>query len=109
MQTKLSGDATSGFLKRPAHILAFIKHTLESLDADKNKTSKKPDVTDKRLETLRIVPSADGEDEDAADSDDEDVNENTVSPDDEMLETTVNLLLSILEGKFRCFPFILRH
>ncbi|KAL1755246.1 hypothetical protein FB107DRAFT_213966 [Schizophyllum commune] len=98
MQTKLSGDATSGFLKRPAHILAFIKHTLESLDADKNKTSEKPDVTDKRLETLRIVPSADGEDEDAADSDDEDENENTVSPDDEMLETTVNLLLSILEA-----------
>ncbi|KAL1660635.1 hypothetical protein GGF50DRAFT_62802 [Schizophyllum commune] len=98
MQTKLSGDATSGFLKRPAHILAFIKHTLESLDADKNKTSEKPDVTDKRLETLRIVPLEDGEDEAAADSDDEDENENTVSPDDEMLETTVNLLLSILEA-----------
>ncbi|KAI5893359.1 ARM repeat-containing protein [Schizophyllum commune H4-8] len=98
MQTKLSGDATSGFLKRPSHILAFIKHTLESLDADKDKPSERLDVPDEQLETLRIVPSMNEEDDDAADSDDEHEGANTVSPDDEMLETTVNLLLSILEA-----------
>ncbi|TRM67616.1 hypothetical protein BD626DRAFT_554703 [Schizophyllum amplum] len=96
MQTKLSGDAASSFLKRPSHILAFIKHTLESLDADGVQASEQPAILDKRMEALRIAPTA--EEEDEGDSDDEVGGENTISPDDEMLETTINLLLSILEA-----------
>ncbi|KAL1747481.1 hypothetical protein HDZ31DRAFT_31894 [Schizophyllum fasciatum] len=97
VQAKLSSDTTSSFLKRPSHILAFIKHTLESLDGDRGGSEGNADTPEKRLEALRIVPLPE-EATDEADSDDEGEGGNSVSPDDEVLETALNLLLSVLEA-----------
>lgn len=100
IQAQLADASSStNILKKPEHILMFVKHALED-----KRISKKPQALARRpkqaglgLGDLRIVPDSDDE-VDSGDSDDEDEgSENTVS--DEITATTLNLLLALLEGK----------
>ncbi|KAJ7638786.1 hypothetical protein FB45DRAFT_739354 [Roridomyces roridus] len=76
---------TSTTLGKPAHILSFIKHTLERPEQPKPTPTK-------------TVPyQLDIEDE-GGDSDDDTPGADIISPDDEMIETSVNLLLAVLEA-----------
>ncbi|KAL6299670.1 hypothetical protein BKA93DRAFT_904210 [Sparassis latifolia] len=97
MQSQLTADGTSSnILKKPAYILSFIKHALESankLTISSGKRSK-PSSAGLRMEDLRIVEEEDEELEDE-DSDDE---AQRRSGDQEMLVTAVDLLLSVLEA-----------
>jgi hypothetical protein len=80
-------------------MLLFVKHVLESsiMEREKEKVpGPKP-----RTEII-LQPSAEPDEiedvDEIADSDDE-AGPEVISPDDEMVETAINLLLSILEGK----------
>lgn len=105
MQTQLSeGGASSNILSKPEHILSFVKHALETANTTTAPVAPRPPRRDTtlRMEDLRMVP----EDEDSSDEGDNDDNEDdapgskAVSPDNEMTDTAVNLLLSILEGTY---------
>lgn len=91
MQTQLEGGLLG--LKDPGHVLGFVKHALE--DANRAKEAPQSEVRPRKtgLDALKIVP--DEEEQEEGDSDDD-------MPDseryDEMTETAVNLLLSILEA-----------
>jgi hypothetical protein len=109
IQTQLSsGDSSVNILKKPNHILAFIKHALQ---ASQRKTEK-PFVPQPKtrtglgLEDLRLAENEEeAEGSDGPDSDDEDAdpdgdgNERPDAVGDDMTSTAVNLLLSVLEGK----------
>ncbi|OCH90959.1 hypothetical protein OBBRIDRAFT_558927 [Obba rivulosa] len=100
MQSQLSSDdPASSLLKKPDHILSFIKHALESDSARPVDTRKPPAhtlVNTLRMEDLRIV-SQEEEELEGGDSDDEGDDTNG-SSDREMVVTALNLLLSILEA-----------
>lgn len=104
IQSQLASDnASTNILKKPAHILTFIKHALEA--AVQNTKTSKPEGystrTGLRMEDLRIVDDENNDGDSAAgDSDDE---ENALNDDvesDDMTTTAVNLLLSVLEGRY---------
>ncbi|PFH46324.1 hypothetical protein AMATHDRAFT_155621 [Amanita thiersii Skay4041] len=97
MQKHLStGPSSSNLLCKPTHILSFIKHVLQSSTVDYG-TGRTPD-RDTR-DPLLIVPEiAEAEEDGDADSDDDMPGSVTVTPDDEMTETAINLLLSTLEA-----------
>ncbi|KAA1475539.1 hypothetical protein DENSPDRAFT_429786 [Dentipellis sp. KUC8613] len=120
MQSKLGvvgegKDANASILSRPEHILAFVQHALEDdINAASTSTQHKSERGKPTkgsgglgMEDLRIVDTAD-EDEDENTQDDErdsdDENEVpgmegvSVRPDEEMSVTAVNLLLSVLEA-----------
>lgn len=110
MQTQLADDPSStNILKKPEHILSFVKHALDSAIAELSSSeSYKPTKRGLNLESFRIVDDSLSEDEDLypdADSDDERddalVGESTA--DDEILPTAINLLLAILEGHSSSF------
>jgi hypothetical protein len=101
IQTQLAeGSSSTNILKKPEHILMFVKHALE--DAQ---TSRKPETPARRPkreglghEDLRIIQSSDDEyGIGSGDSDDEDEGSTDVVP-DEITVTTLNLLLALLEG-----------
>ncbi|KAH9853650.1 hypothetical protein C2E23DRAFT_113637 [Lenzites betulinus] len=102
MQKQLSTDDTSSVLKRPEHILLFIKHALE------NPRQAEASVGGRRsegraglnIDDLRIVPEEDEafEDLEAGDSDDEDDEDSQDHGPDDMTSTAVKLLLSVLEA-----------
>lgn len=106
MQNQISaGDSSLDILKKPDHVLSFIKHALQSSqrNAPVEQAPSRPTASDRlKLEDLRIVDV--NEEEDTAsegDSDDED--EPSVpreGSDEEMTSTALTLLLSILEGMF---------
>lgn len=103
MQTQLAtDDSASSILNKPDHILSFIKHALESATSPivPQKRERRSNDVGLHLKDLRIVD----EDEDAeiheGDSDDEEP-EPGASADDEMVTTSLSLLLSILEGMVR--------
>ena len=106
MQSQLSDDDSStNILKKPDHILAFVKH---ALDTDTGQSvSKAPRKQQPRkglgLEDLRLVDTAEDESDDEADSDDEDA-PSSPSPlrDEDMTATALNLLLAVLEGAQIC-------
>jgi len=106
MQTQLAtGDPASSILNKPDHILSFIKHALESAAsaaAPPAPTKGRANGGGLHLEDLRIVEEDEDEVPEAeeGDSDDEEP-ELAGSGDDEMVATSVNLLLSILEGMLR--------
>jgi hypothetical protein len=95
IQTTLtdSKEGQTNMLTQPGHILTFIKHALEN-------TRK----ADRKLQYPRQsqVPSQDvnsaGNQSDS-DSDDESPDSEAYTPDDEMAETSITLLLSVLEGE----------
>ncbi|KAJ7591090.1 hypothetical protein C8J56DRAFT_782610 [Mycena floridula] len=96
MQVKLSDiSSSSNILKKPDHILTFVKHALEASKPD----SKAANVEPLSMHGLRIVPESDSQHVDSdGDSDDDTADSVPYTPDDEMVETSVNLLLSILEA-----------
>jgi hypothetical protein len=87
MQTRLS-DGPSTILGKPTHMLSFVKHTLESggPESQTNKTG-----------TNHRRP-LDLDESDESDSDDDTPGADIIGPDDEMIETSLNLLLAVLEG-----------
>ena len=98
----VDASSSTNILKKPEHILVFVKHALED-----TRISRKPQMPVRRpkqaglgLDDLRIVPdSNDDEDEiGSEDSDDEDEGSTNTVP-DEITVTTLNLLLALLEGK----------
>jgi hypothetical protein len=101
MQSQLSDDnSSSNILKRPDHILSFVKHALETATIPEHVT-RGPGHTAHdglRMEDLRIIDQEDTVLDEEVDSDDESPGD-AASPDEEMTETAVNLLLSILEGE----------
>lgn len=79
MQQQMFRDKSSPLLKNPEQVLSFISQVLGTTNTRRTK---------------------DEESIEEADSDDEDADsELIIGADDEMLETTITLLLSILEGK----------
>ena len=105
MQTQLSGgDSSTDILKKPDHILSFVKHALDPATA----IQAVPPAAEKKrkqglaLEDLRIVDAEEDSLPNEEDSDDEDTSENR-SPlkDEDMTSTAINLLLAILEGMWR--------
>ncbi|KAJ3561227.1 hypothetical protein NP233_g10321 [Leucocoprinus birnbaumii] len=99
MQKQLSVGSTSNILKKPQQMLLFIYHVLESASSvtpePQQAGRSKPD------EVFRIVPSApETEDEEAyeGDSDDDMPDSEAIRPDDELIETAINLLLSVMEA-----------
>ena len=85
MQTNMShGKSSSNILHKPAHLLSFIKHVLDRIHHPSN-------------EGLHDLDWDNISDE--ADSDDDTPGATIVTSDEEMTETSLNLLLSILEGE----------
>lgn len=99
MQLQLMGESSSSILRKPDQLLAFIKQVLESTtsqSADEVIESAIPKVN--RLD-IADIGGKDSDDEEY-DSDDDDPTSEVIKPDDEMVETTINLLLSILESEW---------
>ncbi|KAF5364260.1 hypothetical protein D9756_000652 [Leucocoprinus leucothites] len=99
MQKQLSEGTASNILKKPQQMLSFIHHVLESGNPTPSEYQRAEEP--KLEERLRIVSLA-SEPEDAAvnegDSDDDMPDSETIRPDDELIETAINLLLSVLEA-----------
>ncbi|KAJ6613487.1 hypothetical protein B0H10DRAFT_1805501 [Mycena sp. CBHHK59/15] len=87
MQAWLS-DGASTILGKPAHILSFVSHALE------------PAGTSPQKEKRGNTPSyqLDDDDFEDGDSDDDTPGADIITPDDEITETSVNLLLAVLEA-----------
>ncbi|KAF7352810.1 RTP1-C1 domain-containing protein [Mycena venus] len=90
MQTQLS-DGPSTILGKPAHILSFVKHALESRGSE-SETKKPSDPNPFKLDIDKSDESDEG------DSDDDTPGADIIAPDDEMIETSINLLLAVLEA-----------
>ncbi|KAJ7180037.1 hypothetical protein C8R43DRAFT_384856 [Mycena crocata] len=87
MQTHLS-DGPSTILGKPAHMLSFVKHALESTG---------PDFTANIPSRTAPYILDDLNESDEGDSDDDTPGADIITPDDEMIETSINLLLAVLE------------
>ena len=90
MQKRLLSEDTaqaSSILRNPDHVLSFILHVLESATIPARSAG--DSSNNERLQF-------DLDDDD--DSDDETQGSEVVGPDDEMIETAISLLLTILEG-----------
>ena len=102
IQTRLADTSSStNILKKPEHILMFVKHALD--DAQLPKKFQRPARRPKRaglgLDDLKIVAESGDEDEmGSEDSDDEDEGSTNTAP-DEITVTALNLLLALLEGE----------
>lgn len=97
MQMHLSEGTTSNILQKTTHLLTFIKHVLE------------PTATPSRPFKAAISPTVDlmlpttatswKDDLDRDSDSDDEKDPSSIGPDDDIIETAVNLLLSVLEGK----------
>jgi len=85
MQKRLSEGTTSSILRKPDKLLPFIRHVLASAN------------------TTAYFNTGESAEIQEGDSDDEEQGSNIIGPDDELIETTITLLLSILESKQICF------
>ncbi|RPD67330.1 hypothetical protein L226DRAFT_608532, partial [Lentinus tigrinus ALCF2SS1-7] len=98
MQMQISDDDASNVLKKPEHILSFVKHALENpRQPEGGGVKRSSSDAGLRMEDLRIVEDEPDE-VDEVDSDDEEPdagNEETV---DDMTTTAVKLLLAVLEA-----------
>lgn len=99
-----TNDSSFSILKQPSHILSFVKQALDST-REKQKAPPKPRRDPKAglsLTDLRIVEDDEEDFDDSGDSDDED---DGLDSEEEMTSTSLNLLLSVLEGDdFSIFP-----
>ncbi|KAK0206796.1 hypothetical protein DFS33DRAFT_1421493 [Desarmillaria ectypa] len=85
IQAKMSdGDGKENILKDPGHILAFVKHALETR-AQSNAVIEKTEDPLKFIHTQKDLGEEDSDDENTPEY-------------DEMTETSINLLLSIFES-----------
>ena len=103
IQSRLADASSStNILKKPDHILMFVKHALEDTQMSKGlqTQARRPKGTGLGLGSLKIVPDSDGE-VDSGDSDDEDESSANTAP-NEIVVTALNLLLALLEGKLFC-------
>lgn len=98
------GPSSNNMLNKPEHIFSFIKHALQNetiQDTASKRASKdsrsRPGLT---MDDLRIVPEEEQDDDidTEGDSDDETPGLEGARPNDEMTITSLNLLLSVLEG-----------
>ncbi len=98
MQKLLSEGTTANILKKPQQLLAFIHHVLESANTPSPAESRHTDRSylEEKLEIVPVEPEV----EEEGDSDDDLPDSEVVRPDDELLETAISLLLSVLEGEF---------
>jgi hypothetical protein len=108
MQTHMAeGPSSINILKKPGHILSFIKHVFDTTQGSLLPANKTRSTTQGGLgiADLRIVDEDNSDDElfidgDSDDEDDGDITSAEIlPPDDEMTTTAINLLLSILEGR----------
>jgi len=99
MQTQLADDSSpTNILRKPEHILSFVKHALGSQVAHGTYSTlnKAEHSRGLGLEDLRIVDKAD--DLGDSDSDDEPEELGSSQAENSMSATAINLLLAILEG-----------
>jgi hypothetical protein len=88
MQTNLAQSGSFNILNKPENILAFISHALEvSTNHDARDSGAKP-----------THHSSESGYDTGADSDDDTTDAERYDDDDEMADTAVNLLLSVLDG-----------
>ena len=87
MQNRLSERTTSSILRKSDRLLSFIYNVLASVNSR---------VSDNGSSIPAEILATD-EDE-YTDSDDEAADSEAIGPNDELIETTITLLLSILEG-----------
>ncbi|KJA30045.1 hypothetical protein HYPSUDRAFT_125960 [Hypholoma sublateritium FD-334 SS-4] len=90
MQKRLSEGTTSNILQKPDHLLSFIFHVL---DAAGMTLQAGTDAGPPRRPRLPVEDTLED-----ADSDDEAPDSEVIGPDDELIETAITLLLSILEA-----------
>jgi hypothetical protein len=98
------GPSSDNLLSKPEHILSFIKHALQNdtiQDPAPEKASEGPRPRQGlTMDDLRIIRENEQDDDVdmEGDSDDETPGVQEARPNDEMTITSLNLLLSILEG-----------
>jgi len=92
IQKRLSEGTTSNILRKPAHFLSFIFRVFESASLALESGSMGGTKS-----TQEAVPRT-AEIFDDVDSDDESTGSEIIGPDDELIETAITLLLSILES-----------
>ena len=101
IQAKLAeANSSTNILKRPEHILMFVKHALEDIrmTGRPKTTTMMQKRTGLGLGDLKIIQDSDSEDELCSDdSDNEDEGSANAVP-SEIIVTTLNLLLALLEG-----------
>ena len=108
MQNQIStGDSSLDILKKPDHVLSFVKHALQS---SQQKIPTEPAYSRSvasgglKLEDLRIV-DVESDDDAVSEGDSDDEDEPNAPPegsDEEMTSTALTLLLSVLEGASVC-------
>ncbi|KAI9509135.1 hypothetical protein F5148DRAFT_1348955 [Russula earlei] len=103
VQTQMSKDGPSpsdNILNRPEHILSFVKHALQSVPIQDSTSKQASEGSSPRhgltMDDLRIVRD-EVQNDTEGDSDDETSGVQGARPNDEMTETGLNLLLSVLE------------
>lgn len=90
MQSRLAEGTTSNILRKPNQLLSFIFHVLDSANMSIQDRNQDPSAPNSNSDEIMFE---DG------DSDDEEPGPESIGPDDELIETTITLLLSILEGQ----------
>lgn len=102
-----TNDSSFSILKQPSHILSFVKQALEST-RERQKAPPKPRRDPRAglsLADLRIVEDDEEDFDDSGDSGDSDDEDDGLDSEEEMTSTSLNLLLSVLEGDdFSIFP-----
>ncbi|KDR83776.1 hypothetical protein GALMADRAFT_236141 [Galerina marginata CBS 339.88] len=97
MQNRLSEGTNSNILRKPDQLLSFIFHVLDSasITVQGNQASSLSNGNSQ----IPSRPSIENEDMfEEGDSDDEAPDSEVIGPDDELVETAITLLLSILEA-----------
>jgi hypothetical protein len=101
MQKQLSEGTASNILKKPQQLLSFIHHVLESANSTLPEPQTRAETKlEEKLRIVSLAPEVEEEVEYDDDSDDDMPDSETIRPDGELVETAINLLLSVLEGKF---------
>ncbi|KXN90255.1 hypothetical protein AN958_04046 [Leucoagaricus sp. SymC.cos] len=99
MQKQLSEGTTSNILKMPQQLLSFIYHVLESANSAPPEGRRlETSELEERLKIVSLEPQGEDQLEYAADSDDDMPDSEVNRPDDDLIETSLNLLLSVLEA-----------
>ncbi|KAG6854762.1 hypothetical protein C0991_001189 [Blastosporella zonata] len=98
MQAQLTdGKSSANILCKPTHLLSFIRHVLEPQLTAPHKARERHQDSNSRV-NLKIHAEQEGELSDEGDSDDDTPGAEIITIEGEMIETSLNLLLSILEA-----------
>lgn len=110
LQITISDSSKSaGLFSKPSQILTFIKQALEAAVSTRpklNNQKKKISLAEEfQISDLRLSPQNEEDPEVSdGDSDDDLSDSETFTADNEMEETSITLLLSVLEGKISLSP-----